>query len=202
MAIKWGSTTVTVVKWGSTTCTKVYWGNTLVFPAEKVIYTSSLKITDYFTISQRHSNSELGSYTNYQINVRAVSNNDGGYAHYFLTSKNTYSPISEGFKSMAFICFIDSDNDSTKQAVDIDMMFDSSTASILYKANLHAPENTSTTPVPDAGKSYSSSIGSFQSTATDPGYVYIDIESALSSTIGTTSNGYLHIKFTEIKFVE
>ena len=32
MAIKWGSTTVTVVKWGSTTCTAVYWGSTKVFP--------------------------------------------------------------------------------------------------------------------------------------------------------------------------
>ena len=32
MAIKWGSTYVTVVKWGSTICTQVKWGSTVVFP--------------------------------------------------------------------------------------------------------------------------------------------------------------------------
>ena len=32
MAIKWGSTWVTVVKWGNTTCTQVKWGSTVVFP--------------------------------------------------------------------------------------------------------------------------------------------------------------------------
>jgi hypothetical protein len=32
MAIKWGSTYVTVVKWGNTVCTQVKWGNTVVFP--------------------------------------------------------------------------------------------------------------------------------------------------------------------------
>ena len=32
MAIKWGSTDISVIKWGNTTCTKVYWGSTLVYP--------------------------------------------------------------------------------------------------------------------------------------------------------------------------
>ena len=41
MAIKWGSTTVTVVKWGSTTCTAVYWGSTKVFPDEVILYNAA-----------------------------------------------------------------------------------------------------------------------------------------------------------------
>ena len=43
MALKWGSTTVTVVKWGSTQCSIVYWGSTIVFPGGggKVLYNGS-----------------------------------------------------------------------------------------------------------------------------------------------------------------
>ena len=43
MAIKWGSTTCTVIKWGSTTCSAVYWGSTLVYPGSsgKVVYNGS-----------------------------------------------------------------------------------------------------------------------------------------------------------------
>ena len=32
MAIKWDSTTCTVIKWGNTVCSQVKWGNTVVYP--------------------------------------------------------------------------------------------------------------------------------------------------------------------------
>ena len=43
MAIKWGSTTCTVIKWGNTQCSVVYWGSTIVFPGYngKVLYNGS-----------------------------------------------------------------------------------------------------------------------------------------------------------------
>ena len=73
MAIKWGSTTCTVIKWGSTTCSVVYWGSTIVFPGYggKVIYNGS---TFYGPITTVYTGSSNTAITSGSISVTQTAN--------------------------------------------------------------------------------------------------------------------------------
>ena len=77
MAVKWGSTTCTVIKWGSTTCTAVYWGSTKVWPDTITFYvdciwSSSITCRLTYTTSPNQSWATLCSDDNQAHSVAAV----------------------------------------------------------------------------------------------------------------------------------